>query len=126
TKADPSHAPTWQAWAIFEMKEGRNPARALEILNIGMCYTRDRKGRSTLFCAQGRALTRLGKCEEAEAAFKESLSLDERNAHTHYFYASELLEKLGRREEACQHYRRALELNPKHREAKKGLKRLGC
>ncbi len=128
-QADPTHAPLWQAWALMELKKS-GPERALALLDEGLRKVKTKRGRAKLLSLRGQALARMGLTEEAEVAFREALALDKRNWHTHYHYAHDLLERAGRREEACAHYRRVLALKPRRRwmreNAKKALQRLGC
>jgi tetratricopeptide (TPR) repeat protein len=58
------------------------------------------------------ALERLGRLEEAEAAYRDSLKLQPDNAQTHY-NRGVLLQALERETEAEKAYRRAVELDPK-------------
>ena len=128
TQADPTSAPTWQAWALMELQT--DPACALVLLDQALQTVHARRERAALNCTRGRALARLQRFSEAEEAIQESLRLDERNSHTHYFYASEVLEPQGRPDEACGHYRRALELGPRkpkeRQNLERALRRLRC
>ncbi len=128
TQADPTNAPTWQAWALMELQLG--PAGAVEMTERALQQARGDKALAALYCIQGRALARLKRFQVADAAFQQSLKLDSGNSHIHYFYASELLERQNRLQEACEHYSEALRLRPqKPREReniRRALERLGC
>jgi tetratricopeptide (TPR) repeat protein len=54
--------------------------------------------------------------------------LHERNPLTHYHYAVDVLLKQGRRDEACRHLRRVLELNPRKARHRRQIERAlqGC
>jgi Flp pilus assembly protein TadD len=55
-------------------------------------------------------LAELGRCDEAVAALRRTLSLDPRNARAHYNLA-DLLDECGRSGEAAPHWRAYLRLD---------------
>jgi TolB-like protein/Tfp pilus assembly protein PilF len=62
--------------------------------------------------ARGFALSNLWKWNEAEVEFRRALELNPNNATAHYFYGMGLLSPENRIEEALQHFRTALSLDP--------------
>ncbi len=62
--------------------------------------------------ARGFALSNLWKWNEAEAEFRRALDLNPNNATAHYFYGMGLLSPENRIDEALQHFRTALSLDP--------------
>lgn len=63
------------------------------------------------------------KYSEAVKILKQAIAADEESPHAHYLYGL-ALEGSNQQEEAKQHFRRALELDPEHTEAKNHLDRL--
>ena len=128
TQAAPTDAYIWQAWASMELQ--RDPGCALDLLDRALQTVHARRSRAILLCTRGRALARLKRLAEAEETFRESLYLDERNWHTHYFYAHDVLEPRRLLDEACYHYQRALQLGPRKKQERESLRwalrRLGC
>ena len=62
--------------------------------------------------ARAFALANLWKWKESEAEFRRALELNPNNATAHYFYGMGLLSPENRVEEALQHFRTALSLDP--------------
>ncbi len=128
-QADPTSAATYQAWALMEAQQV-DPRRALELLDEGLSRAREPRGRALLLSTRGGTLARLKRFSEAEEAFHQALALDEANPLTHYHYAMDVLAPQGRREEACRHLRRALQLRPHRardrRRIEEALRQLGC
>ncbi|MEJ5241091.1 MAG: tetratricopeptide repeat protein, partial [Anaerolineales bacterium] len=126
TRANPSDAATWQAWALMELQLN-SPNQALQILERGLRKVMDAEGRASLYCLQGSAYARLEKFREAEESFEQAIRLNPQEARNHYFFALQVLEPLGRRKEAIEHYQRALQLRPRpedRRKIEKALSRL--
>ena len=111
-EADPTHAPVWQAWALMEAQLG-NHSRALELLKEGLGKVKEPEKQGVLLSCKGSILGRRQRFPEAEEAFRRALSLDERNPLIHYHFAADCLLPQGRREEACRHLHRALQLAPR-------------
>jgi len=71
----------------------------------------------------GSAYQAAGRHEEAENAYRRSLSIAPERAETHYNLAT-LLEQAGRPDEAIREYGEAVRLDPDHRKAHNNLGRL--
>ncbi len=122
-RADPTDAPSSQAWALMELK--LDAKRALEVVQRGLEKVTDPSERARLLSTQGSAWAKLGKFREADQAFEASLRLSP-SPYTHYYFALRSLWPQGQRSKACEHYRRALALNPPpdlRRKIEKALKR---
>ncbi|MCX7681134.1 MAG: tetratricopeptide repeat protein, partial [Anaerolineae bacterium] len=112
SKADPKHAPTWEAWALLEKGQGRLD-QACRLLEDGLQRVAERRDRARLLSILGSLLADQRRYQEAEAHFRQALDLHEHDPLTHYHFAVRVLLPTGRREEACKHLRRALELRPR-------------
>ncbi len=112
SQADPKNAPTLQAWALLEAQNGR-PDQAETILRQGLERVREQRGRALLLSTLGGVLARRKEYTQAEDCFREALTLNEKDALTHYHFAVNCLLPQGKRDEACQHLRRALALKPR-------------
>jgi len=127
--ADPSHAPAWQAYALFE-KEQHNFDEARRLLEEGLRRVHDRRGKGLLHSTLGDLLAGGGDLAAAESHFRKALECDDRDALTHYYFATRVLLRTGRRPEACRHLCRAKALRarkPHEREMiEKALERNGC
>ncbi len=121
-QADPTNAPTLQAWALMEAQRGQ-PQRALEILAQGLARIHRRRDRALLLSTRAGLLARQERWPEAEADYRQALELHERNPHTHYHYAVDFLLKRGRTAEACRHLQRALALNPRKKRHRQRIQR---
>ncbi|RJR31726.1 MAG: tetratricopeptide repeat protein [Desulfobacteraceae bacterium] len=73
--------------------------------------------------ARGRARQKAGDLKGALADLEGSLAIQGNSAYSHIVRGS-VLEQLGRRSDAVAAYRRALEIDPNHAAAKKGLEAL--
>ncbi|MDQ7028567.1 MAG: tetratricopeptide repeat protein [Ardenticatenia bacterium] len=113
-EADPANAPTWQAWALMEARLGRHE-EARRLLDEGLSRVQEPRGRALLLSTRGSMLARQQKYAEAEADFRAALALHEGDPLTHYHFAVDCLLPQNRRQEACQHLRRAEELRPRKR-----------
>ncbi|MGC8960072.1 MAG: tetratricopeptide repeat protein, partial [Chloroflexia bacterium] len=111
-QADPKHAPVFQAWALLEAQQGR-PQATRRILEDGLQRVRAPRGRALLLSTLGGLLARQNDLPQAEEYFRQALKLNERDPLTHYHFAVQVLLRSGRRDEACRHLRRALELRPR-------------
>ncbi len=112
SQADPKNAPTLQAWALLEAKNG-HPETAQALLRRGLEQVSDRRGRALLLSALGSLLARQKQYPQAEEAFQQALDLHEKNPLTHYHFAVDCLIPQAKREKACRHLRRAQELHPR-------------
>lgn len=114
--ANPDDADALNARATARMGFGRYP-EAHEDLRRAVALKPD----SSAFRANlGYALWKLGRPEEAVAAERAALKLDEKN-YTARYQLGRFLLRLGGREglaEAAQHLRRALEIDPRHYDAR--------
>jgi Tfp pilus assembly protein PilF len=63
------------------------------------------------------------KYSEAAKILKQAIATDDEDPHAHYLYGL-ALEGSNEQEKAKQHFRRVLELDPEHAEAKTHLDRL--
>jgi tetratricopeptide (TPR) repeat protein len=128
-EADPSHAPSWQAYALFE-KEQRQYDEARRLLEEGLRHVRDGRGKGLLHSTLGGLLAGGGDLAAAESHFRKALQHDDENAMTHYYFAINVLLRTARREEACRHLCRAkaLRIKKPHERAmiEKALERNGC
>ena len=128
-EADPSHAPSWQAYALFE-KEQRQYDEARRLLEEGLRHVRDGRGKGLLHSTLGGLLAGGGDLAAAESHFRKALEYDDRDALTHYHFATKVLLRTDRREEACRHLCRAKRLRarkPYEREMiEKAIERNGC
>ncbi len=121
-QADPQNAPTYQAWAVMEARLG-DREKALELLEQGLKRVRNSRGRALLLSTRGSLLARLQRFPEAEAAFRQALKVYEKDPLTHYHFAVDCLLPQGRREEACQHLRRARQLRPRKKRDRQRIQR---
>jgi tetratricopeptide (TPR) repeat protein len=128
-EANPLDAPSWQAYALFE-KEQRNFDEARRLLEEGLRHVRDGRGKGLLHSTLGGLLAGGGDLAAAESHFRKALEYDDRNALTHYHFATKVLLRTDRRAEACRHLCRAKALRikkPHEREMiEKALERNGC
>ncbi len=128
-EADPSHTPSWQAYALFE-KEQRQYDEARRLLEEGLRHVRDGRGKGLLHSTLGGLLAGGGDLAAAESHFRKALEYDDRDALTHYHFATKVLLRTDRREEACRHLCRAKRLRarkPYEREMiEKAIERNGC
>lgn len=72
------------------------------------------------FVNYGSAIGNRGDLDGAIAAYRESIRLWPEYDHGHYWLGF-LLQRLGESQEAIQHFRRALEINPQHARARQAL-----
>jgi tetratricopeptide (TPR) repeat protein len=105
-RADPSNAPSWQAWAVFE-REQRNYGEARRLLEEGLQHVYSRRGKGLLHSTLGGLFARRNDLQAAEEHFRKALEYNDQDALTHYYFAVYVLLKTNRREEACVHLRRA-------------------
>ena len=112
TQADPTHAPVWQAWALMEARLG-NHDKARELLEEGLRRVGEMRGRGLLLSTLGSLLAWQGFMDQAEACFREALTIYPQDPLTHYHFARDCLLPQGRTDEACEHLRRALALKPR-------------
>ncbi len=90
----------------FLMKQGRYE-ESMQHCEEALPHLRSSHRRAMLLDLLARALASLRRDEEAEATFREALTLDERSPHLHYHFAR-FLGRRGRQAEACEHYRAVL------------------
>jgi len=64
---------------------------------------------------RGEALFKAGRWEDAEAQFREAISLNQAEAEFHAFLGMSMFRRNGKAEESLQHIEKALELDPRLR-----------
>ena len=110
------------------------PSSTWMFANSGMMLSWGQSILQTIDPKDDREVNR-SKNEEAVRRFRRSVDLDQNNAQAHLWLAEGLLrsriegrdvenEKL--KQEACGEYRKALKLDPRLEDARKGMERVSC
>ena len=106
---DPDHAHGLHLLGVIAHQRGHNK---LAVDLIGEAVARN-DGVADFHCNIGSALGALGRIGEAEAHYRQAISLNPQHAASHNNFGR-LLTEQGRLEEAQWHLRQALELEPQH------------
>jgi tetratricopeptide (TPR) repeat protein len=101
--------PAGFARATIKMDHGENAAAEEILIGLSARYPNNHD----TWAGLGAARAAQNHYADAYAAFQRALALFPRDPQTH-FYAARVLHKLGRNDEALDHCRSALELNPNH------------
>ncbi len=113
----------YQALGVLE-KEAEDLQRARAVLTRGLRRVRSRRGRALLLSTRGSLQARGWKdYAAAEEDFRRALELNPYDPHTHYHLARDVLLPQGRRDEACRHLQRALQLRVRKRGFRRHLQR---
>jgi tetratricopeptide (TPR) repeat protein len=105
-------------WALAEDRLNR-PERALDKLRQAAALERN----SYLYSLMGMIYGKQGKTTEALAAIETALKIDPRDDAA-YFYRGNLRSVAGDFAGAAADYRRAIDINPRHEQAQRGLARV--